>query len=92
MKPGHFAKFGAAYIRGALYALIAFLAAFTAEFESLKEMTSAQLQVLTCMFWVLAWAKILGSTAITMRAFFDNTLAQINQQPAPPTPGPASAP
>jgi hypothetical protein len=80
----HFNRFGAAYIRGTLYAIIAFLAAFNAEFDGLKELPSDRLATLTWMFWVLAWSKILGATAVTMRAFFDGTMERIAPQPPSP--------
>jgi len=84
MKPdGHFRMFAGAYIRGALYAVVAFLTSFIGVFE---EMPPATLAALTTMGWAVAWAKVLLPTAVTMRAFFDGTLERIKYENEPDDP------
>jgi len=77
----HLSRYSQAYIRGALYAVIAFLTGFTTELEALKVLTAEQLAALTWVFWALAWGKILLGTAVTMRAFFDGTMERITSTP-----------
>lgn len=87
----HFSKFAGAYIRGVLYAAVAFLTSFIAEFET---MPAATIAGLTIVGWAVAWAKVLLPTAVTMRAFFDGTLERIAQADSIPSasPGPAGSP
>jgi len=87
----HLSRYAQAYIRGALYAIIAFLTAFCSEFEPLKVLRAEDLAMLTAVYWSLAWAKILLATAVTMRAFFDGTMERITQSTGltqPPFPMP----
>lgn len=88
----HFRRYAGAYVRGFLYAMIAFLTAYCAEFEPLKEKTSDQINALTWIFWSWTWAKILGSTAVTMRAFFDGTVERAGAAPEVPAAAPKPAP
>lgn len=80
----HFRRYSGAYLRGALYAVIAFLTAFVAEFQPLAERTSEQLAALPPLHWWLVWGKILLATAVTMRAFFDGTVERAANAPEAP--------
>jgi hypothetical protein len=79
----HVAKYSSGYIRGGLYATVAFLTAFNGEFGPLKSMTNQAISALTWAWWMLAWGNILLATAIVMRAFFDGTMERISAAPEP---------
>lgn len=82
----HWRRYSGAYVRGSLYAAIAFLTGFVAEFEPLKVLTSEQIGALTPVFWALVWGKIFLGTAVTMRAFFDGTVERASTQAIPDEP------
>lgn len=92
MKSRHFRRYSGAYIRGALYAAIAFLTAFVAEFQPLSEKSIEQLAALGLIHWSLVWGKILLATAVTMRAFFDGTIERAAAEPEQPEPAEPKAP
>lgn len=91
MKGRHFRRYSGAYLRGALYAAIAFLTSFVAEFQPLSEKSPTELGALTGIFWALVWGKIFLATAVTMRAFFDGTVERAAMQPDAPEPASSSA-
>lgn len=76
----HFSRYSPGYVRGVLYALVAFLTSFIAVFE---DVPPAQFATLTLIGWAILWAKVFLPTAVTMRAFFDGTMERIAQQASP---------